>query len=126
MPIMIDMEITVAKHIPSLVVGFNLYSSFAYPLARADYNDESKLKTLAPGKYQIAFTIPAYTLSDGTYTLKFDVAERNLCNYASEKSHLTFTVIHGADNFGNIFSENMPIKSSIIREKWLTSINRIK
>ena len=61
--IKIEFEICVKKHIPSLVIGFNLYSIFQYPLARADYNDENKKTSLEPGSYHFTFEIPPYTLS---------------------------------------------------------------
>ena len=121
-PIVINFDITVIKLIPSLVVGFNLYSSFQYPLARADYNDIDGRTTLEPGNYSLTFVIPAYTLSNGTYQIRFDVAEKRIKCYTTEKSQLTFSVLQGEDNFGNTFSENSAIKSSIIRGKWLKEL----
>ena len=121
-PIVINFAITVVKSIPSLVVGFNLYSSYQYPLARADYNDIDGRNTLEPGNYSLTFVIPAYTLSNGTYQIRFDVAEKNIKRYTTEESQLTFTVLQGEDNFGNTFSENIAIKSSIICGKWLKDI----
>ena len=79
--IKIEFEICVKKHIPSLVIGFNLYSIFQYPLARADYNDENKKTSLEPGSYHFTFEIPPYTLSNGEYKIVFDVAERNVKCY---------------------------------------------
>lgn len=67
--IKIEFEICVKKHIPSLVIGFNLYSIFQYPLARADYNDENKKTSLEPGSYHFTFEIPPYTLSNGEYKI---------------------------------------------------------
>lgn len=113
------MEVCIIKAIPSLVIGFNLYSSYQTPLARSDYNDENNKTSLTPGIYRFTFRIPPYTLSNGGYKIVFDVAERNRKCYTGEKSQLTFTVVQGEDTFGNAFSEDIPIKSSIIREKWL-------
>ena len=80
--IIIDFKVKVAKKVPSLVIGFNLYSSWGHPLARADYNDNNDLTTLGPGIYCFIFKIPPYTLSDGDYHVIFDVAERNIkCLY---------------------------------------------
>ena len=84
--IKIEFEICVKKHIPSLVIGFNLYSIFQYPLARADYNDENKKTSLEPGSYHFTFEIPPYTLSNGEYKIVFDVAERNVKCYTTKKS----------------------------------------
>lgn len=83
--IKIEFEICVKKHIPSLVIGFNLYSIFQYPLARADYNDENKKTSLEPGSYHFTFEIPPYTLSNGEYKIVFDVAERNVKCYTTKK-----------------------------------------
>ncbi len=124
--IKIEFEVYVVKRIPSLVIGFNLYSSFQYPLARTDYNDENKMTSLEPGIYQFAFEIPPYTLSNGKYKIVFDVAERNVKCYTTEKSHLVFSVVQGKDCFGNVFAENIPIKSSLVREKWLKRITTIE
>lgn len=86
--IKIEFEICVKKHIPSLVIGFNLYSIFQYPLARADYNDENKKTSLEPGSYHFTFEIPPYTLSNGEYKIVFDVAERNVKCYTTKKLSL--------------------------------------
>ena len=123
--IRINFDVVVVKRIPSLVIGFNLYSQYQYPLARADYNDESNVATLPPGVYHLTFEIPPYTLSNGSYKISFDVAERNIKRYSSEKSDLSFSVVQGEDCFGNAFSENISIKSSIIREKWLKGVSLI-
>lgn len=120
----IKFDICIVKNISSLVIGFNIYSSYQYPLARADYNDIDGKSSLTPGDYTFTFVIPPYTLSNGDYQVRFDVAERNVKCYTGEKSYLTFTVVQGQDNFGNVFSENTPIKSSIFREKWLTKIEK--
>ena len=120
--IKVEFDVCVKKQIPSLVIGFNLYSQFQYPLARTDYNDENNISTLKPDKYHFVFEIPPYTLSNGIYKISFDVAERNIKRHTTEKSDLTFTVVQGEDCFGNAFAENIPIKASIIREKWLKEI----
>ena len=52
----------------------------------------------------------------------FDVAERNVKCYTTKKSQLTFNVLQGEDCFGNVFAEDIPIKSSLIRENWLKEI----
>lgn len=123
--IMIQFEVCIKKQISSLVIGFNLYSQFQYPLARADYNDENNLPSLEPGTYLFCFEIPPYTLSNGSYKIAFDIAERRFRRYSSEKSNLSFTIVQGEDCFGNAFAENLSIKSSIIREKWLKEIHKV-
>ena len=123
--IKIEFEICIMKKIPSLVIGFNLYSAFQYPLARTDYNDENKLTSLLPGNYKFIFEIPPFTLSDGGYRIVFDVAERGIKKYTTEKSNLSFSVIQDSNCFGNTFSENIPIKSSLIREKWLVKYTEV-
>lgn len=125
LPIEIKFQIKVVKKISSLVVGFNLFSSYQYPLARADYNDIDGRSSLDPGEYALTFIIPPYSLSNGDYRLLFDVAERNVKCYTTEKSELSFSVVQGKDNFGNAFAENIPIKSSIFRERWLSKIDRL-
>ena len=123
--IKIEFEICIMKKIPSLVIGFNLYSAFQYPLARTDYNDENKLTSLLPGNYKFIFEIPPFTLSDGEYRIVFDVAERGIKKYTTDKSNLSFSVIQDSNCFGNTFSENIPIKSSLIREKWLVKYTEV-
>ena len=42
----------------------------------------------------------------------FDIAERNVKRYTTEKSNLYFTVLPGSSFFGNRFCEHLNIKSS--------------
>lgn len=118
-PIDIFYRIAVNQPVKDLVCGFNLYSSYNNPLARADYNDQDGRMTLPVGEYDFHFRIPAGRLSNGEYSIVFDVAERNIKNYADEKSVLSFSVELGKDSLVNAFSEKMPIKYSIMRENWL-------
>ena len=64
-------------------------------------------------------------MENDSYQIRFDIAEKNIKCYTTEKSQLTFSIIQGEDTFGNAFSENIPIKSSIFREKWLSKIERL-
>ena len=120
------LRVRVNADISNLVLGFNLVSSYKHPLARTDYNDHNGRYTLPPGEYDFHFQIPANTLSNGEYTVVFDVAERNVKNYAGEDTKLTFRVDIDETSNVNTFSENMDIKSSIIREMWLKEYNLIK
>ena len=124
-PIDITFRVRVNEHVGYLVIGFNLYSSYKHPLARADYNDHDGIYTLAPGEYDFYFQIPANTLSNGEYTIVLDVAEKTIRNYAGEETKLTFRVDIDEESKVNTFSENMDIKSSIIREMWLKEYMRV-
>ena len=124
--IRVYMKVKVAKQISSLVIGFNLYSSWGYPLARTDYNDSQNLTTLSPGIYELKFVILPYTLSDGGYHIVFDIAERNVKRYTTEKSNLYFTVLPGSSFFGNRFCEHLNIKSSLFREDWLDFLRKVE
>lgn len=117
-PVRVDFRVEVNQPVKELVIGFNLISSFQHPLARTDYNDIDGRPTLEPGVYDFHFEIPANTLSNGEYTVKFDVAEKGIKAYSSEDSALTFEATVDPSGNVNVFSENMPIKSSIIRELW--------
>lgn len=122
--IKIEFDVTIKKNIGSLVCGFNIFSSFQHPLARADYNDRNQMTSLEPGSYHFVYEIPPYTLANGEYTIEVDLAERAVKHYTSEKSKLTFSVVQGQDNFGNVFAESMPAKTSIIRGDWLKGFIR--
>ena len=125
-PIDIIFRIRVNENVGYLVVGFNLYSSYQHPLARADYNDRDGIYTLAPGEYDFHFQIPANTLSNGEYNVVLDVAEKMVKNYAGEETKLTFRVDIDGESNVNAFNENGDIKSSIIREMWLKDYKFIK
>lgn len=118
-PVDICYRIAVNQPVKDLVCGFNLYSSYNHPLARADYNDHDGRVSLPVGEYDFHFRIPAGRLSNGEYSVVFDVAERNIKNYASDKSVLSFSVEVSKDSMVNAYSEKMPIKYSIMRENWL-------
>lgn len=46
---------------------------------------------------------------NGSYTIRFEVVERNIKRRTAERLNLTFSVVQGDDGFGNAFSEDMPI-----------------
>ena len=123
-PIDVMMRVSINQPIPSLVCGFNLYSSYNYPLARADYNDIDGRTNLDVGEYEFHFRIPASRLSNGDYYIVFDVAEKNVKNYAPESSILSFSVEVDKSSNINIYGEKMPIKSSIMRENWLVGYHK--
>lgn len=123
--ITVKFDVTIKKPIGSLVCGFNIFSSFQHPLARADYNDRNQMTSLEPGSYHFEYVIPPYTLANGEYKIEVDLAERAVKHYTSDKSKLTFVVTQSDDNFGNIFAESMPAKTSIIRADWMKVFERV-
>lgn len=123
-PINVDFAVRVNQNVPDLVIGFNLRSSFQHPIARADYNDYDGISTLPQGEYVFHFQIPAHTLSNGEYTIVFDVAQKDVKNYATEDSILTFEVNVDIESKINAFAESHPDKISIIREQWLKGYDR--
>lgn len=124
-PIDIRFKVRVNRDILSSVVGFNIFSSYQHPLARADFNDLDGRVSLEKGEYDFHFRIPANTLSDGDYTVVFDIAERNVKNFAGEDTILSFKVNIDEKSKINIYSENMSIKSSIVREQWLVDYKKV-
>ena len=119
-------RVRVNENIGSLVIGFNIYSSFQHPLARADYNDVDGRTSLEKGEYEFHFRIPPFVLSEGDYTIVMDVAEKNIRNYAGEDTVLSFRVSVNEQSNINAFSENMDIKSSIVRGLWLVDYNKVQ
>ena len=115
-PVCIDFAVRVKRSVPDMVIGFNLKSSFNYPIARADYNDINGCNTLPPGDYVFRFRIPGDRLSNGEYSIIFDVAQKNVRNYARENSILTFKLTVDNTRNINVFSEPSPEKTSIVRE----------
>lgn len=122
----VDFRVRINSDIPSLVIGFNIYSMYQYPIGRTDYNDMDGQSTLAPGVYDFHFVIPGYTLANGDYKIKFDVAERDVKNYAPDESELSIHIENDKTNFGNAFSESSPIKTSLTRGKWFKGFDKIK
>ena len=55
----------------------------------------------------------------------FDIAEAKVKCYTTDKSNLTFDITTDESHFGHIFNENIGIKSSIIRENWLKSYDKL-
>lgn len=120
----IEVDVTINKKVGSLVCGFNIFSSYQHPLTRSDYNDRNQWTSLDPGNYHMVFEIPPYTFANGEYSLELDLAEKAVKRYTTEKSKITFSVAQSSNNFGNIFAEALPKKSSIIRHDWLSEITR--
>ena len=77
------------------------------------------MTSLEAGSYHFEYEIHPYTLANGEYKIEVDLAERNVKRYTTDKSKLVFSVVQSGDNFGNVFSESIPSKTSIIREDWL-------
>ena len=116
--ITVSFDVKISKSIGSLVIGFNVMSIYQYPLARADYNNEDNTPSLSPGIYSFVFEIPPFTFAEGEYSIVFDIAERKVKRYSTDASRLSFSVSQGPQPFGNVFSDIIPLKQSIIQEKW--------
>ena len=123
-PISIDFVVAVNAPIEHLVLGFNLISSFEYPLARVDFNENDDRHTLPIGMYCFKYRIPAGTLAEGEYRIAFDTAEHKIKNYAPEESTLSFTV-EASNTHNNPYLDNIPTKCSIIHENWFIDSYRI-
>lgn len=121
----IDFEVTIRSELNGLIAGFNLYSQYDYPLARADFNDVNHLTYLKPGKYNFSFRIPERTLAPGSYRISFDVAKRKQKRYTTPASDLYFDIVSEPYGFGNVYPNVMPIKNSLIHADWLTSVTPI-
>ena len=120
------MTVAVRSDVSKLIIGFNIYSSYGYPIARADYNDTDRTPNLAPGTYEFSFNIPPYTFATGDYTIVFDVAEMDVKNFATEKTTLSFSVLADETPFGNAFNETHPLKCSLVRHPWLIEYKKIE
>ena len=121
----LHMVVAVREKIHQLAIGFNIYSSYGYPLARADYNDQDMRQSLEPGVYELTFYIPPHTLSTGEYKVVFDVADIEAKNFASPNTALTFNVVTGEKTFGNAFNETNSLKCSVIRQPWMTHFQKL-
>jgi lipopolysaccharide transport system ATP-binding protein len=124
--IFISFVVKIIESVANLVIGFNVYSVFGHPLARADYNDLNNITSLETGVYKFDFKIPAFTFSSGEYIVVLDVAQANVRNYAPESSKLSFEVVVDESHFGNVFNESAIFKSSIIRSKWLVGYEKLR
>ncbi len=120
----ITMRVRIQGLVSCLVVGFNIYSIYGYPLARADYNDTNHITKLENGVYEFTFKIPPYTLSNGEYKVVFDVADINVKNFATKDSELSFDVLMDKNHFGNVYNETNALKTSISRSKWLVNYEK--
>ncbi|MFI3266035.1 MAG: polysaccharide ABC transporter ATP-binding protein [Rikenellaceae bacterium] len=116
--IIVEMNVLVRQTITAPVIGFNIFSSYGHPLARADFNDRIGYHALKPGRYTFRFRIPAYRFSVGEYRIALAVGIRLTKNYASPKSNLYFSVMPDPNGFGSVVHQDTIVKSSIIREDW--------
>lgn len=120
----VKMRVLITRPIDNFVCGFNLYSSYNYPLARADFNDIDGQTHIDEGEYDFHFRIPGGRLSNGDYYIVFDVADKDIKNFAKEESILSFHVEIDKSSNINIYGEKLPIKSSIMREAWLVNYHK--
>lgn len=125
-PIFLDMEVDVKERIEDLIIGFNLFSQYGMPIARADYNDVSMEQTLDPGKYHFKFEIPAKTLAPGNYGIALDIAKKRTKRFTSPDPVLFFEVVMGQEPFGNTFSIQKPTLTSVIHPYWIKEKNCIE
>ncbi len=123
--IMVEMDILIGQTISAPAIGFNIYSSYGHPLARADFNDRIGQQRLKPGRYNFRFKIPSYRFSVGDYRISFVLGISGARNFATKKSDLFFSVIGAADGFGLAVLQNNILKSSIIREDWFEGITAL-
>ena len=124
-PLYIDMAVKITTVLSGLIIGFNIYSQYGSPLARADFNDSNHITTLEPGLYRFVFTIPACTLANGNYKIAFDVAERSVKKYSTNASDLYFEMVNEPGGFGSLYPNDIHYKNSIIRTDWLQSMTCI-
>lgn len=120
-----ECEVDIMKTANDLVAGVNLFSQFDGPLARSDFNDRNGLRTLEPGRYIFRYEIPPYSLSTGSYKLKFGISEYKERNVTTEKSALYFDVYAGPDNYGSMRVIRSPRFESLMRPDWFRSVERI-
>jgi lipopolysaccharide transport system ATP-binding protein len=121
----IELHLMFELDMPELVIGFNVLSSFGYPIIRQNYNDYNTLQGIDKGEYIILFEIPAHVLAVGNYILKLDVAipyvEKLLDEFELQFSILPF------GQLGNKFNSiNSPNYNSTIRANWLKDMKKIK
>ena len=124
-PLHIEMDIKISAELSSLIIGFNIYSQYGYPLARADFNDKTPITKLTNGLYRFIFTIPAQTFAQGNYKIVFDVAQQKKRKYSTSASDLYFEMVNEYGGFGTLYPNKLQYKNSIIRADWFTSIQRI-
>ncbi len=123
--ITIKMRVRINEVPRAQVLGFNIFSSYGYPIARSDFNETSGVINIAKGEYELVFEIPEYTFSTGGFRIVFDVAEAGVKNYAFEGTELSFDVVVDEKHVGNVLNEEMAIKHSIMQPLWLKNIEKL-
>lgn len=124
-PIQILMKFELGEKFNDIVVGVNICSSVGNPLIGLLYNDYNEYNKIAPGIYEVTFTIPPCSLATGDYQMEFNLSIPYVKRFTTEKSNLSFSI--AADTaFGNRFLlQNNQNYNSVSRPNWFKSINKI-
>ncbi len=111
----IGIELFVLTDIKNMVCGFNIFSSFGYPILRSNFNDFSDSQGLCKGQYLLRFKIPAYFLAVGMYEVKFDIAIPYVKKFFDRTIDISFQM-NPRGPIGNKFNmENDIYYNSLVR-----------
>ena len=116
----IEIIFEVKVEIRDLVVGFNLFSKSDDKLACCVVDDYNPQPTIhyKPGVFSKKFKIPAWTLAEGGYRIKFDLGIHNLVKIISDDGELIFDVTNKTGNGMRYLTEGSRMHNSIIRTNW--------
>lgn len=119
-PVEVGLEIEVLQPLKSLILGFNLYSEYGYPLALTLYDDacEDVPASVEPGRRMQRFVIPANTLSAGTFRIQFDIGIHMVERIIDTEGELTFTM-ENSSGLGRRFQAPVDRRFvSLLRPGW--------
>ncbi|MFT4060940.1 MAG: ABC transporter ATP-binding protein [Edaphocola sp.] len=113
----IGIKLKVKRGQTPLCCGFNIDSSYGYPILRANYNDYNETEGLSEGTYELKFVIQPYLLSIGSYVIRFDISIPFVMQYFGADINIGFDVVSDSV-IGNKYNiENMPEYVSTVRPR---------
>lgn len=117
----ICLEVEILRPSKNVVMGFRLFSEYGHELAFVLYDDGAlpPAPVLPPGKWNIRWTIPRYTLATGRYAIGFTLGVHMIKAVAlNTAGSLRFSLSRASDYATRFVPSDRPGVTSIFRPMW--------
>lgn len=116
----IGIEIEVLKPVRDLVLGYKILSEFGYELIYSLFDDfdPNPVQTHQAGKLKKVFKIPANVLTEGNYTIEFEIALHSIGKIVDKEGSLSFSLLIDGQLGKRFITDQIRGLTSLIRPNW--------